>query len=99
MADTHQRKNPHQESSERSVRIGDCRVWAEINYLDSPTDYREYLRESRNSSHQIQSAALTMLDSRNFRLREDLPRLLLLLLAIASLLVSAYLLYRVLDVL
>ena len=23
--------------------VGDCRVWAEINYLDSPTDYREYL--------------------------------------------------------
>lgn len=23
--------------------VGDCRVWAEIFYLDSPTDYREYL--------------------------------------------------------
>ncbi len=23
--------------------IGDCYVWAEIYYLDSPTDYREYL--------------------------------------------------------
>lgn len=23
--------------------VSDCRVWAEINYLDSPTDYREYL--------------------------------------------------------
>jgi len=25
------------------VHIGDCYVWAEIYYLDSPTDYREYL--------------------------------------------------------
>jgi len=23
--------------------VKDCRVWAEINYLDSPTNYREYL--------------------------------------------------------
>jgi len=26
-----------------SCHIGDCHVWAEIHYLDSPTDYREYL--------------------------------------------------------
>jgi hypothetical protein len=25
------------------IHIGDCYVWAEIYYLDSPTDYREYL--------------------------------------------------------
>ena len=24
--------------------VGDCYVWAEINYLDSATDYREFLR-------------------------------------------------------
>jgi hypothetical protein len=23
--------------------VGDCYVWAEINYLDSATDYREFL--------------------------------------------------------
>ena len=26
-----------------TVHVGDCRIWAEIFYLDSPTDYREYL--------------------------------------------------------
>ena len=26
-----------------SVHVGDCHVWAEIYYLDSPTDYREFL--------------------------------------------------------
>ncbi len=26
-----------------SIHVGDCRVWAEIYYLDSATDYREYL--------------------------------------------------------
>jgi len=30
-----------------AFRVSDCRVWAEINYLDSPTDYREYLPGAR----------------------------------------------------
>lgn len=25
------------------IHVGDCYVWAEIYYLDSPTDYREYI--------------------------------------------------------
>lgn len=35
--------NLHQGTDGYSVRIQDCRVWAEIYYLDSPTDYSEYL--------------------------------------------------------
>jgi len=27
----------------REVHVGDCYVWAEIYYLDSPSDYREYI--------------------------------------------------------
>jgi hypothetical protein len=30
-----------------SVHIGDCYVWAEIYYLDSPTNYRDYLPQDR----------------------------------------------------
>ena len=26
-----------------TFHVGDCRIWAEIYYLDSPTNYREYL--------------------------------------------------------
>ena len=33
----------HQRMRGEGVHIGDCYVWAEIYYLDSPTDYREYL--------------------------------------------------------
>ena len=33
----------HQRMGGEGVHIGDCYVWAEIYYLDSPTDYREYL--------------------------------------------------------
>ena len=31
-----------------AVHIRDCRVWAEIYYLDSSTDYREYLPGNRD---------------------------------------------------
>lgn len=27
----------------QTMHVGDCQVWASIFYLDSPTDYREYL--------------------------------------------------------
>jgi hypothetical protein len=30
----------------RILRIDDCRLWAEIYYLDSPTDYRECIMGS-----------------------------------------------------
>ena len=33
----------NQNAERNSVHIQDCRVWAEIHYLDSLSDYREYL--------------------------------------------------------
>jgi hypothetical protein len=30
-----------------AIHIGDCQVWVEIYYLDSQTDYREYLAQKR----------------------------------------------------
>jgi hypothetical protein len=40
------------------IHVGDCYVWAEISYLDSPTDYREHLpkhasRESRATDEEF----------------------------------------------
>jgi hypothetical protein len=32
----------HQRMGGKSVHIGDFCVWAEIYYLDSPTNYRDY---------------------------------------------------------
>ena len=32
-----------------ATHIGDCQVWVEIYYLDSQTDYREYLPQKRVS--------------------------------------------------
>ncbi len=51
--------------SESGVSIGNCYVWAEIYYLDSPTDYREYLPQ--HCARQFPVAGdLVMLDSSEF---------------------------------
>jgi len=34
---------PKRRANGTAIHVSDCRVWAEINYLDSLTDYREYL--------------------------------------------------------
>ena len=33
-----------------ATRVQDCYIWAEIHYLDSATDYREYLPSPRDHS-------------------------------------------------
>lgn len=99
MANAHQEGNPDRELGTSFVRVKDCRVWAEINYLDSPTAYREYLPLSKTPSHQAQLGPLTMLDTQRKYVSGDLARLLLLLLAILLLLMSGYLLYCVVDLL
>jgi hypothetical protein len=45
MADLIERKH----LPETSFHIRDCHVWAEIYYLDSPTDYRECLPEKKST--------------------------------------------------
>ena len=97
MAIPRRQRNPHDEGEGNSVRLQDCRVWAEINYLDSPTDYRECLREIWIPSHQIQCAALTMLDTQECCWRQVVTRLLLVLATIVTLVVSGYLLFSGLD--
>jgi hypothetical protein len=44
-----------------AAHVGDCLVWAEIYYLDSPTDYREYLPNHHHQPVRIDSQ-LVMLD-------------------------------------
>jgi len=33
-----------------TVRVGDCYIWAAIQYLDSATDYREHLPDRTKST-------------------------------------------------
>ena len=77
-------------------RIGDSYIWAEIYYLDSPTDYREFLPQ--NSA--IAPAArgeLVMLDS----CRSSVSRsfgVLLVVLAVVFLMLG-YFLHSILEML
>jgi hypothetical protein len=34
-----------------AIHVGDCHVWAEIYYLDSQTDYREYVPQKKVRFH------------------------------------------------
>jgi hypothetical protein len=47
----------------KPVRIKDCYIWSEIYYLDSPTDYREYLPQQGGHSRTSPSDGLVMLDT------------------------------------
>jgi len=46
----------------REFRVRDCYVWSEIHYLDSTTDYCEYLPVSVVGARKIATADLVMLD-------------------------------------
>jgi hypothetical protein len=44
------------------VHVDDLHVWAAISYLDSPTDYREYLPHDKPKPSAPQDSELVMLD-------------------------------------
>ena len=47
-----------------AVHIQDCRIWAEIYYLDSPTDYREYLAQGGMQNRETPSGLVMLEDSK-----------------------------------
>jgi hypothetical protein len=53
--------NKHTSSGGAATHVGDCYIWAEIYYLDSATDYREYLMSSVHNA-QSEFDELVMLD-------------------------------------
>src|SRR5437667_11827664 len=46
-----------------SVHVGDCYIWSEIYYLDSPTDYRECLPPHRICPCNIPRGGFSILES------------------------------------
>ena len=58
MADRLERTSP---SRSTAFRVGDCYIWSEINYLDSSTNYREFL--PANEKSRAGADDLVMLDS------------------------------------
>ncbi len=54
--------NTDNEIGGRTIQIKDCYIWSEIYYLDSPTDYREYLPKHGVSPRAVPGDNLIMLD-------------------------------------
>jgi hypothetical protein len=59
---------PREEIGGEGIHVRDCYVWTEISYLDSPSDFREYLPQDRQwkPNHD----RLVMLDSPRRSARE-----------------------------
>jgi hypothetical protein len=58
---------PRKEIGGEGIHVRDCYVWREIYYLDSPSDYREYLPQDQRWSPD--GHRLEMLDSPRQSLR------------------------------
>ena len=50
-------------------RVGDAYVWAEIHYLNSSTDYREYLPKHETLLDGIRAHPMVLLDNDCARIR------------------------------
>ena len=81
----------------KAVHIQDCRIWAEIYYLDSPTDYREYLAPGSMQLRESRSD-LVMLEDSKHPLTVNGISLRCLLAGIVLILASGYLLRSLLQV-
>lgn len=53
----------HKQIGGEAVHIRDCYVWAEISYLDSSTDYREFLPQLPANPGTVSRDELVMLDT------------------------------------
>jgi len=53
---------PHDNIGGHPMHVGDCYVWSEIYYLDSPTDYRECLPPHRISPCNIPRSGFSLLE-------------------------------------
>ena len=60
-------KIKREEIGGEGIHVRDCYVWTEIHYLDSPSDYREYLPHDPHRNPD--DTSLVMLDSPRQSLR------------------------------
>jgi hypothetical protein len=75
--------NPSKDPGGKHVHVDDCYIWSEIHYLDSTTDYREYLPWPTVLQRPIPTGDLVMLDSsRRLFNRRHLPLAFLSLLTL-----------------
>lgn len=93
--------NSHQPGMNRNLQLQDCRIWAEIDYLDSPSDYRECLPGAQAAPLTADRSNLILLDSHTPGPRKPTGRSQLLLLGLictlVSMLILGYLLYHLVE--
>ena len=75
---------------DRTFKVGDCYVWAEIQYLDSPTDYREFL-PGAPSRLTCATGELVMLDSSSVSWTATVTLLSVFLAGVAGVIWEIYL--------
>lgn len=80
--------NPGRQCGGECFHVGDSYVWAEIQYLDSPTDYREFLPQYPIARKV--TSDLVMLDSSKNTLMESLPLPLVFLTVVVTAILLAY---------
>jgi hypothetical protein len=78
--------NPYPENTGGTSHVRDCQLWAEIDYLDSPTDYREYLPGQESSSDTSDSGDLVMLETQNCNPRRSGRRLSIVVIGVITML-------------
>jgi hypothetical protein len=85
----------HQAIEKKSPPIQDGRIWAEINYLDSPSDYREYLPQY-NTQPKRRGGDFVILDTAR---RSAMPagRMLTFVVGTIIILVCGYLFLVIVD--
>lgn len=82
--------NPGREISGECFHVGDSYVWSEIRYLDSATDYRDFLPQRPIQPTAINSE-LVMLDSHGHGMARDrVVSLILLLIPVVIFLLVLY---------
>lgn len=57
--------NLYPENTSGTFHVRDCQLWAEIDYLDSPTDYREFLPGQRARADMPDRSEFVMLETQN----------------------------------
>jgi hypothetical protein len=82
----------HQDIEEKIRRLEKWQVWAEICYLDSPSEYREYLQQNRPA--RISSACdMVILEQRKPLLKSPSQKALLSAVGLVVLFVGIYFFY------
>ena len=78
--------NSYPENTSRISYVRDCQLWAEIDYLDSPTDYREYLCGQEISPDTSDRSELVMLETQKYCSRRSKRRVFALVVGVIAML-------------